>query len=176
MSGKPDIWMPLYVGDWDDRTRHLDCEQDGAYGRLVRHYWKNGPPPDDDAQLSRIVGMERPRWRKVRPILAAFFEIREGRWFHRRVEEELEKARIVIEKRREAGLRGGRPRKHMVSPDESKPKANGYANEKQTIKQNETPTRVEVDVSESPKNPSQKLGDESQGLGAEVIQLPRAAQ
>jgi hypothetical protein len=54
---KPDAWMPLYIGDWDSGTRHLDCEQDGAYGRLVRHYWKNGPLPDDDAQLARIVGM-----------------------------------------------------------------------------------------------------------------------
>lgn len=99
---KPDAWMPLYIGDWDSGTRHLDCEQDGAYGRLVRHYWRNGPLPDEDGQLSRIVGMETKRWRKVRPVLAPFFVIADGLWRHRRVDEELvkweEKRRRAIER------------------------------------------------------------------------------
>lgn len=88
-DAKPDAWMPLYIGDWDSGTRHLDCEQDGAYGRLVRHYWKNGPLPDDDIQLSRVVGMVISRWRKVRPVLAAFFTVADGVWRHKRVDEEL---------------------------------------------------------------------------------------
>lgn len=88
---KPDAWMPLYIGDWDSDTRHLDCEQDGAYGRLVRHYWKNGPLPDEDAQLARIVGMGLGRWKKIRPIMAAFFKVSDGIWRHRRVDDELEK-------------------------------------------------------------------------------------
>lgn len=142
MSAKADAWMPLYVSDWDDKTRHLDCEQDGAYGRLVRHYWKNGAPLDDDAQLARIVGMDRARWRKIRPTIAPFFKISGGRWLHERVEEELERARQIVEKRRQAGALGGRPRKQMVSSGESKPKANGYANGFANGKQNETPARV----------------------------------
>lgn len=101
-DAKPDAWMPLYIGDWDSGTRHLDCEQDGAYGRLVRHYWKNGPLPDDDAQLARIVGMVISRWRKVRAVLAPFFTIADGVWRHKRVEEELvrwsEKRARAIEK------------------------------------------------------------------------------
>lgn len=107
---KPDAWMPLYIGDWESGTRHLDCEQDGAYGRLVRHYWKNGPLPDDDAMLARIVGMGTAHWRRVRPVLIGFFVIRDGRWFQKRVDEELikwgkrrekaiEKAKTAAEKR-----------------------------------------------------------------------------
>jgi uncharacterized protein YdaU (DUF1376 family) len=105
---KPNAWMPLYIGDWDSDTRHLDCEQDGAYGRLVRHYWRNGALPDDDAQLARVVGMALGRWRKVRPVLAVFFTVAEGRWTHRRVEEEL--ARWTDKKRRfiERASAGGR--------------------------------------------------------------------
>lgn len=99
---KPDAWMPLYIGDWDSGTRHLDCEQDGAYGRLVRHYWKNGPLADDDAQLARIVGMEARRWKKIRPVIAAFFVIGDGVWRHKRVDEELvrwaDKRRKAIER------------------------------------------------------------------------------
>ena len=90
-DNKPDAWMPLYIGDWDSGTRHLDCEQDGAYGRLVRHYWKNGPLPDDDAKLARVVGMVPARWKKTRPTLAEFFVITDGVWRHRRVDSELEK-------------------------------------------------------------------------------------
>ncbi len=107
---KPDAWMPLYIGDWESGTRHLDCEQDGAYGRLVRHYWRNGPLPDDDGALSRIIGAPVARWRKLRPVLICFFTVKDGRWFQKRVEVELErwgvkrekaieKARIAAEKR-----------------------------------------------------------------------------
>lgn len=108
-EAKPDAWMPLYIGDWDSGTRHLDCEEDGAYGRLVRHYWKNGPLPDDDAKLARIVGMELRRWKKTRLALAGFFIVGEGIWRHRRVDAELvrwaEKRRRAIE-RAAAGGRG----------------------------------------------------------------------
>ena len=110
LSGKekPDAWMPLYIGDWDTATRQLTCEEDGAYGRLVRHYWRNGAPADDDAQLARIVGMDRRGWRRLRPVLEGFFDVRDGRWFHARVERELV---LWTEKRRRAMERaaaGGR--------------------------------------------------------------------
>lgn len=106
---KPDAWMPLYIGDWDGDTGHLDCEQDGAYGRLVRWYWRNGPPKDDDAVLARIIRMDVKRWRKIRPIIAEYFDIEGGVWCHGRVEKELirwaEKRRKAIE-RAAAGGRG----------------------------------------------------------------------
>jgi len=97
---KPDAWMPLYVGDWDGDTGHLDCEQDGAYGRLVRHYWRCGALIDDDRALARIVRTDLARWRRLRPALEGFFQVGDGRWRHRRVEAELEawterKARYV---------------------------------------------------------------------------------
>lgn len=86
---KPDAWMPVYIGDWDGDTGHLDCEQDGAYFRIVRWYWRNGPPKDDDTILARIIRMDLKRWRRIRPILAEFFTVAEGQWRHKRVDEEL---------------------------------------------------------------------------------------
>ncbi|MDO8912316.1 MAG: YdaU family protein [Phenylobacterium sp.] len=101
-DAKPDAWMPLYIGDWDGDTGHLDCEQDGAYGRLVRWYWRNGPPRDDDATLARIIRMDLKRWKKVRLAIAPFFAIAEGVWRHKRVDEELvrwaDKRRRAIER------------------------------------------------------------------------------
>lgn len=177
---KSDVWMPLYVGDWDSDTAHLDCEQDGAYGRLVRHYWKNGALQDDDAMLARIVRMERTRWKRVRPALAPFFDIKAGRWIHKRVEAELLKAASIIEKRRQAGLQGGRPRKQTVSGSESKPEANGSANAKQMGKQTETPAGVTVDVSTSEvppasQLPSQEVDSEYQDHSSEGRVVPLAS-
>lgn len=90
-EAKPDAWMPLYIGDWDGDTGHLDCEQDGAYGRLIRHYWRNGPLPDDDASLARIVRMELRQWKKVRPTLAPFFKVGDGVWRNKRADAEIVK-------------------------------------------------------------------------------------
>lgn len=89
-ESKPDAWMPLYIGDWDGDTGHLDCEQDGAYGRLIRFYWRTGPLPDDDASLARIIRMPLARWRKIRPVIAAFFVVADGLWRHKRADHERE--------------------------------------------------------------------------------------
>jgi uncharacterized protein YdaU (DUF1376 family) len=159
--------MPLYVTDWDRKTTHLDCEQDGAYGRLVRNYWNNGAPPDDDADLARIVRMPLARWRKIRAKIAPFFVIKDGRWLHERVEEELATAEDIIRKRREAGLQGGRPKKQMVSVE----KPNGSSGEKQT----ETPARVNVlvrdVVAESPKEALQEEISQKEPLGDGTAKL-----
>lgn len=81
--------MPVFVGDWDADTADLTCEEDGAYWRLVRHYWRRGAPPDDDRRLARIVGVSPARWRLMRPALAVFFVVALGVWTHKRVEREL---------------------------------------------------------------------------------------
>lgn len=88
-DAKPDAWMPLYIGDWEGDTGHLDCEQDGAYGRLVRWYWRNGPPKDNDAALARIIRMPLGRWRKIRGVIAEYFTVADGVWRHGRVDKEL---------------------------------------------------------------------------------------
>lgn len=108
-GAKPDAWMPLYIGDWDGDTGHLDCEQDGAYGRLIRYYWRAGPLPNDDAALARIVRMDLRRWKKLRPVLAVFFTVSASKWTHKRVEKELAswtaKKLKAIEKAKEAAKR-----------------------------------------------------------------------
>ena len=104
---KPDAWMPLYIGDWDGDTMHLTCEEDGAYGRLIRSYWRNGPPADDDAKLARIVRMELRQWRRLRSTLVLFFTVEAGVWRHKRVDMELirwtEKRERAIERARKGG-------------------------------------------------------------------------
>jgi uncharacterized protein YdaU (DUF1376 family) len=96
--------MPLYVADYLRDTRRLTAAEHGAYLLLIMEYWTAGSLPDDDGQLSRIVGMSAAEWRKTRPIVQAFFQ--EG-WRHQRIDDEIAKAEAKHERRSEAGKRGG---------------------------------------------------------------------
>lgn len=92
-KSKPDAWMPMFVADYAADTSRLSLEQHGAYLLLIFDYWRNGPPPDDDAVIARILGVERREWFRLRPVISRFFVIEDGTWRHKRVEVELQKAR-----------------------------------------------------------------------------------
>jgi uncharacterized protein YdaU (DUF1376 family) len=92
MSSKQDIWMPLFVGDYLRDTTRLTTEKHGAYLLLIMDYWINGAPPDDDEVLSSITKMQLPAWRKIRPSLVQLFNVVDGFWHHKRIDEELLKA------------------------------------------------------------------------------------
>lgn len=91
-STKADIWMPLYVADYVADTPYLTTEQHGAYLLLLMAYWRNGPPPDNDAILSSLVKMTPDAWSIARAVLVQFFDVSEGFWMHKRVEKEIHKA------------------------------------------------------------------------------------
>ena len=102
MTIKTDIWMPLYIGDYLAGTSTLTTELHGAYLLLIMHYWMVGPPPDDDARLAAITRMTADAWSNARAVLEEFFIVSDGRWLHKRVEQELsnacEKKRLAAEK------------------------------------------------------------------------------
>jgi uncharacterized protein YdaU (DUF1376 family) len=80
--------MPINVGDYLTVTRHLSTAERGAYLLLVIHQWTTGSLPNDDRQLARIVKLSLPKWRKIRPVIEAFFEDgwqrHKGHWVNRR--------------------------------------------------------------------------------------------
>lgn len=89
MTRKTDAWMPMFIGDYRKDTARLSCEQHGAYLQLLFDYWVAGPPPDDDATLARIVGLELKAWKRHRPVLQRYFTVENGEWRHKRVDQEL---------------------------------------------------------------------------------------
>ena len=97
-------WMPFYPADYLGDTRRLTTAQHGAYLLLIMEYWVSEGLPDDDAQLSRIVGMSSAEWRKTRPIVQSFFQ---NGWKHERIDFELAKAKAKHERRQQAGKSGG---------------------------------------------------------------------
>lgn len=86
---KPDAWMPLFIGDYLAATSRLTTEQHGAYLLLIMDYWRNGPPPADDAVLSQIARLDRKAWAKHRPAIAQFFTEDGGCWRQKRADEEM---------------------------------------------------------------------------------------
>lgn len=96
-------WMPLYVGNYLADTAGLNAEEHGAYLLLIMHYWAHGPLPDDDARLARIAACTSARWRAVRRTIERFFKIAHGKWKHKRIEVEIERAERMIEAKRRAG-------------------------------------------------------------------------
>ena len=104
MTSRP-IWMPLYVADYLQDTRHLTTLQHGAYLLLIFEYWAKGKLPSTDAERARVTGMNRRQWRSNRSALAAMFS---PDWRHDRIESELQKANDFRLKRQVFGAKGGR--------------------------------------------------------------------
>ena len=90
MSATP--WMPFYPADYLADTRRLTTEQHGAYLLLLLDSWVSGALPDDDDVLARVAGLDAERWAQVRPVIARYFQIADGKWVHARVEREREYA------------------------------------------------------------------------------------
>jgi uncharacterized protein YdaU (DUF1376 family) len=102
-----DTWMPLYIGDYLADTMHLNGGQHGAYLLLLMHQWRNGPLPNDEAQLAAIAKFEVAFWRKsIWPVVGKFFSCSEGGLAQKRLAKERAKAENVSEKRGASGRAG----------------------------------------------------------------------
>jgi len=107
MTGRPSSFMPFFVGDYLRDTLRLTRAEHGGYMLLIMAYWAEGKPlADHDRHLAAIAHASAAEWKKLRPVLAAFFDVRDGAWHHKRIDHELKKASEAYERRKQAGARG----------------------------------------------------------------------
>lgn len=67
--------MPFLVDKYLADTGHLSLEEHGAYCVLLFQMWKGGGSlADNDANLSRLLGVTLKAWKRLRERLAPFFE------------------------------------------------------------------------------------------------------
>lgn len=97
-------FVAFYMGDYQKKTQHLDTLQHGAYGLLLQHCWTHGAIPLDPASRAAIARMTLPAWKKIAPVIDAFFDA-EG--CNKRATEEIEKSERIRLKRSIAGKSGG---------------------------------------------------------------------
>ena len=90
---KPDIFMPLFVGDYLRDTLGLSRADHGSYLLLIMAYWCHGGPlTDDDEYLREIARCDRQDWARCRGLMLRFFSKQDGVWAHKRIDQELESA------------------------------------------------------------------------------------
>lgn len=87
---KVDAYMPLWIGAYLADTLTFTTAQHGAYMLLLMAYWRERAPlADDDEDLAGITKCTRSEWKHMRPKLAKKFQVADGVWRHKRVEQEL---------------------------------------------------------------------------------------
>lgn len=131
----------MYWGDYLGDTMHLSTKGHGAYLLLVAAYWTSGKPLlDDNNHLMAITGCDRKAWNQLKPILIKFFTVSNGLWSHKRIDDEIERAKNTSNARHIAGKLGGKA--------SSKIRANTKQLVKQAAKQNPTPSPSPIQIEE----------------------------
>lgn len=143
MTDKP--WMPLYVAEYLADTGHLRTVEHGAYLLLIMHYWRARGLPDDDGALARIARLSPAEWKKVKPIVQAFFH--DG-WKHKRIEHEFGEASRISEAGRKAGLASGEARRNRTISQRS-------TNDRSTIVQRHSNDRDTIEEPSQSQSQSQ---------------------
>jgi uncharacterized protein YdaU (DUF1376 family) len=59
--------LPIYTKDYDtdERVLLMNLAEEGAYNRLMRHEWREGSIPADQAALAKILRVSRVRMKKL---------------------------------------------------------------------------------------------------------------
>lgn len=114
------IWFPFYVGDYLADTMHLSALEHGVYFLLLASYYKNqGPLPDDDKRLANITRLSLSDWSATRSAMTEFFEIRDGKWFHKRADKEINQRKSTQLARQQGAKRTNEARWGDRSPIQS---------------------------------------------------------
>lgn len=97
-------WFAFDIKDFIANTGRLDTEAKGAYLLLLLDYYQHEQGPRDVAKtLATITGLSLERWLEHAPEILPLFEIRDGRLWHARCEEEIAKGQKLYSQRLAAG-------------------------------------------------------------------------
>lgn len=97
-------WFAFDIKDFIANTGRLDTEAKGAYLLLLLDYYQHEQGPRDVAKtLATITCLSLDRWLEHAPEILPLFEIRDGRLWHARCEEEIAKGQKLYSQRLAAG-------------------------------------------------------------------------
>lgn len=152
-------YLPMYVGDYLKKTRHLTAEQHGAYLLLIFDLWEHGGSiPFDHNLLARVANITPKRWGRIWVSLEGYFTVSDGRLSHDRLNQEIQKCLQISQKRRQAGKLGGEARSLKSQGGEQ-------ALAKQMVKQTDSMSESYSDIEEKeePKGSSKKKVSSTRG-------------
>lgn len=110
--------MPVFVDAMLADTLHLTRGELGAYHLILYATWRNNGEPleDDGDRMARICRATPAEWRKIRDVLAPFFDLGGGTWRQKRLEKEWGYVVDRASRARRNGQTGGRPRQTQNEP------------------------------------------------------------
>lgn len=147
---EPIEWMPFNVRKYLGKTMGLTRDEHGAYFLLLLAYWmRGGPLVDNDNELAAIAKATRQEWKRLRPRLAQFFEIKDGQWIQEKAEKELVKAREMIAAKSKAGKCAADKRWEDHRKTNSERNASGITDASQTDKHTDAPLPKPLPISEA---------------------------
>lgn len=112
MASKPDLWMPVYIGDYLAATTALNTTEHGAYFLLMMHAWKNGGVlPKDPDRLRIIARATAVEWETVWSSIQGYFDLTEDGYVQKRLCEEMVRAKALINQKSLAGKASAAQRK-----------------------------------------------------------------
>ena len=131
------LWTDAYLGD----TTHLDTTEHGAYLLLLMVAWRSADTalPDDDVLLAKYARCGVKMWRRLRPILAPFFAVENGRWVQLRLLEEKQK---VVDRRDKQAANGRASALKRKGRHSTKRSTNREPSDQQNV--NQTPTPISI--------------------------------
>jgi uncharacterized protein YdaU (DUF1376 family) len=89
-------------------TMHLSLEEDCLYRRLIDYYYMSGGPLDDNKEkLAKFTRLTRRKLALLLPNVLPYFERKNGKLHHKRIDEELQKSKEIQELRSNLGRKGG---------------------------------------------------------------------
>lgn len=86
-------YYPHYTGDYNKKTAHLTLAEHGAYRLLMDHYYATQSPlPMENDVLFRICRVVKLQEKRIiLSIISQFFYEKDGKYFHKKIEEILVK-------------------------------------------------------------------------------------
>jgi uncharacterized protein YdaU (DUF1376 family) len=78
-----------HLGDYDGATAHLTWDEDAAYTRLLRAYYRRERPIPDAEKHRLTRASSKVQRAAVDTVLAEFFELRDDGWHNKRADEEI---------------------------------------------------------------------------------------
>jgi uncharacterized protein YdaU (DUF1376 family) len=143
-------YMPLYVADYLADAAHLSTLEHGAYLILIMNYWQRGEAlPDDDRKLARIARLSEDEWAAIREDIAEFFQIGDGVWRHKRVEQELNGVREKSDQAKRAGQASARARSKPSTTDDERPLNGGSTPAATPVQHQSNHTDTDTDTDRS---------------------------
>lgn len=159
--------MPFFVDAYLGDTQHLTTEEHGVYCLLLMNLWRHECfLADDDRILARMTRLSTRRWLSVKPIMAQFLTLKDGKISQKRLRKEWERC---IGKSTANSLNGTLGGKAKARKYNNLPLAN--AGHPPDIRHSKSPSE-NVAYGVAYQNPERKLSTSQDGDSEETAPAP----